>query len=74
MPQASALIALGRVTLGPAMRALLPANVSPTEPLGKFLTEMAMGRYEGRLTGAGVQTVKGSRIVNNAGFRRLAGL
>ncbi|CRK16633.1 hypothetical protein BN1708_002890 [Verticillium longisporum] len=50
---------------------------SPTEPLGQFLTGMAMGKYDGPLAagGPGVQTLSGgSRVVSNVGFRRLFGL
>ncbi|KAM0326631.1 hypothetical protein ACHAQA_006500 [Verticillium albo-atrum] len=50
---------------------------SPTEPLGKFLTGMAMGKYDTQLAagGQGVLPLKGgSRIVENVGFRRIFGL
>jgi hypothetical protein len=45
------------------------------EQLGRFLTEMAMGRYEDRLVGGkGVQMVGEMPILENTAFRRLAGL
>ncbi|KAM0271886.1 hypothetical protein ACHAQH_008949 [Verticillium albo-atrum] len=50
---------------------------SPTEPLGKFLTGMAMGKYEDQLVagGQGVHSLNGGlRIVANVGFRRIFGL
>ncbi|RLL96926.1 hypothetical protein CFD26_101913 [Aspergillus turcosus] len=61
--------------LGPVFRAATPGLCSPTEPLGRFLTEMAMGRYEDRLVGGkGVQMVGEMPILENTAFRRLAGL
>lgn len=57
--------------LGPGLRALWPAQVSPTRELGEVLVRLAMG--DGRaLEGAGVEGE--GRTVGNVGLRRLAGL
>lgn len=60
----------------PVVRVGYKAESCPTEPLGMFLAEMAMGRYgEEKLQGAGVERLAGgSIVVSNAGFRRLTGL
>jgi hypothetical protein len=48
---------------------------SPTEPLGQFLTGMAMGRFDGKLAGDGIETLPGGMaVVENTAFRRLMGL
>lgn len=60
---------------GPVFRAAMPGLCSPTEQLGRVLTEMAMGRYEDRLVGGkDVQMVGEMPILENTAFRRLAGL
>jgi hypothetical protein len=66
-------------TVLPALRLLKPSSTSPTEPLGKFLTEMAMGRFDEKLEERnrpfGISALPGGlRIVSNIGFRNLAGL
>ncbi|KAF6790355.1 nucleoside-diphosphate-sugar epimerase [Colletotrichum sojae] len=63
--------------LGPVIRATYQSFVSPTEVLGRFMTEMAMGKHDDGLAagGKGVITLNGgSRVVENVGFRRMAGL
>ncbi|KAM0108811.1 hypothetical protein ACP6JB_005467 [Aspergillus fumigatus] len=61
--------------LAPVFRAAMPGLCSPTEQLGRFLTEMAMGRHEDRLVGGkDVQMVGEMPILENMAFRRLAGL
>ncbi len=48
---------------------------TPTEPLGRFLTGMAMGMWDGALDGEGVERLPGgSAVVGNRGFRRMMGL
>ncbi|OLN87587.1 Protein fmp52, mitochondrial [Colletotrichum chlorophyti] len=67
----------GNRFLGPVVRAILPSFVSPTEVLGKFMVEMAMGKVDSQLAagGKGIVTLNGGlRVVENVGFRRLAGL
>lgn len=71
----------GMVTLlGPVVRTrAFPASWSPTEPLGRFLTEVALGKWQqdenGDDDGSGVEEGPGeSRIFGNAAFVRLSGL
>ncbi|KAK7958057.1 nucleoside-diphosphate-sugar epimerase [Apiospora saccharicola] len=60
----------------PAIRALWPGMSSPTEPLGRFLTELAMGRHAEalRVGGDGVQKIGEFPIIENSAFRRMAKL
>ncbi|GKT51500.1 uncharacterized protein ColSpa_11681 [Colletotrichum spaethianum] len=63
--------------VGPLTRTLYPSFVSPTETLGRFMAEMAMGKVDAGMAagGKGITTLNGGlRIVENVGFRRLAGL
>lgn len=66
--------------LGPVMRTRpFRDYLSPTEPLGRFLTEVAMGKWEGPgVEGPGVERTgpgeSGGVVIGNAGFVRLAGL
>ncbi|KAI8665550.1 hypothetical protein LRP88_03950 [Fusarium phalaenopsidis] len=62
--------------LGPLMRTLLHPLHSPTDKLGSFLAEMAMGKYDKQLDagGKGITDLNGSRILDNWAFRRLYGL
>ncbi|KAI8243405.1 Botcinic acid biosynthesis cluster B protein 16 [Colletotrichum sp. SAR 10_99] len=65
------------VMIGPLTRTLVPSFVSPTEYLGKFMTEMAMGKHDASLAAGGQGIIPlngGLRIVENIGFRRLVGL
>ncbi|KAK1445579.1 nucleoside-diphosphate-sugar epimerase [Colletotrichum melonis] len=76
-PNAGALYNAMNMLLGPVIRATMPSFVSPTEVLGKFMSEMAMGKMDDGLTagGKGIITLNGGlRVVENVGFRRLAGL
>lgn len=57
---------------GPGLRAFAKSRWSPTEPLGKFMTEMAMGRWDASLEGLGIEKVGDFPVVENVGFRRLA--
>ncbi|KAF9880156.1 nucleoside-diphosphate-sugar epimerase [Colletotrichum karsti] len=64
------------VTLGPLIR-MAPSLMSPTEILGGFMAEMAMGKHDAGMAagGKGIITLNGGlRVVENVGFRRLAGL
>lgn len=60
--------------LGPPIRYVAKSYWSPTEPLGKFLTEMAMGKWNNNFDGSGIIKLGDFRILENAGFRRLAEL
>ncbi|KAK8105284.1 hypothetical protein PG999_008643 [Apiospora kogelbergensis] len=74
-PGPLALRLMGPVLL-PAIRTLMPSFHSPTEPLGRFLTELAMGRHADqlRVEGKGLQKVGEFPILENSVFRRLAKL
>ncbi|KAI1206035.1 putative nucleoside-diphosphate-sugar epimerase [Annulohypoxylon truncatum] len=62
------------VTLGPAIRCGMPSYWSPTADLGRFLTEIAMGRYKGQFKANDIQMEGEFPILENSAFRRLAGL
>lgn len=48
---------------------------SPTEPLGRFMTGLAMGMWDGALDGEGVERLSGGlTVVSNTGIRRVVGL
>lgn len=62
----------------PAFRVLLSSQTTPTEPLGRFLTDMAIGKWPdaSKLAGSGVKPVgsSGFAIVHNIAVRRMMGL
>lgn len=58
-------------TLLPVLQATMPSMLSPTKDLGRFLTELASGDGSPK-EGAGVDGE--GRTINNAAFRRFAGL
>lgn len=62
--------------LGPPIRGFAKWGWSPTVPLGRFMTEMAMGRWEAQVAagGTGVERLGEFPILGNVAFRRLAGL
>jgi len=66
--------------MSPLFKAGYKSGLSPTEPLGRVLTELAMGRFgdgELRGVGKGVEEVKdggGFLVLENVALRRLAGL
>ncbi|KAI1762669.1 putative nucleoside-diphosphate-sugar epimerase [Hypoxylon sp. FL1150] len=61
--------------LGPPIRLGLRGAWSPTEELGHFMAEMAMGRYKAQFTqGKDIQMIGELPILENSAFRRLAGL
>jgi hypothetical protein len=56
------------------VKQLFPGRWSPTEPLGRFLAEMAMGRWDAELKGKEFEHVGDFAVVENSGFLKLAGL
>ncbi|KAK4863163.1 hypothetical protein LT330_001941 [Penicillium expansum] len=74
IPSAGIVSNIGIALLAPGVRCFMKSMHSPTEHLGSFLTEMAMGRYEEKLQGPGVFRLGGGYIVENAGMRRILGL
>ncbi|KAL8382025.1 hypothetical protein RB595_006011 [Gaeumannomyces hyphopodioides] len=67
-----------RNVLLPTVRVFMNSLMSPTEHLGKFMTDMAIGKWPdaSKLAGPGVKPLgsSGFAIVENAGFRRMMGL
>jgi hypothetical protein len=64
----------GIALIAPGIRHLYKSMHSPTEHLGSFLTDMAIGRYEAKLPGPGVFRLGGGYVIENAGMRRILGL
>ncbi|KAK4031180.1 hypothetical protein C8A01DRAFT_21570 [Parachaetomium inaequale] len=61
--------------MSPVMKYAAKSKWSPTEPLGRFLTGMATGLWDGALGGEGVERLPGGfTVVENTGVRRLIGL
>lgn len=60
--------------LGPPIRYLAKSYWSPTQQLGKFLTEMAMGKWESQFRGPGIEKIGDFSLVENVAFHRLSGL
>lgn len=56
------------------IRNFWPSVDSPTEPLGKFMTEMAMGKWDAKYDGVGIEKLGHLPILENKAFRRLAEL
>ncbi|KAF5545092.1 nucleoside-diphosphate-sugar epimerase [Fusarium phyllophilum] len=59
--------------MGPLVRTVLQSLHSPTEKLGPFLMNMAMGKYDKPLEAVGndISSINGSRILENVAFQRL---
>ncbi|KAK4244787.1 hypothetical protein C7999DRAFT_16980 [Corynascus novoguineensis] len=61
--------------LSPIAKYAARSKWSPTEPLGRFLTGMAMGMWDGALEGEGVERLPGGfTVVENPCMRRVMGL
>lgn len=61
--------------LGPPIRLAFKNYHSPTEPMGKVLTELAMGHHKAQFrAGKDIQMVGAMPILENSVLRRLAGL
>ncbi|PHH84610.1 hypothetical protein CDD83_1659 [Cordyceps sp. RAO-2017] len=74
IPDPGLIYGVGLAALAPAIRCAARGMHSPTEPLGDFLTQLAMGRMDGALDGQGAFRLGSSWVVENAGFRRMMGL
>ncbi|PKS05453.1 hypothetical protein jhhlp_008829 [Lomentospora prolificans] len=57
-------------TTGPVMRNF-NSIWSPTEQLGQFLTQMAMGKFDSKLTGPGIDKVGNFSVIENSAIHRL---
>ncbi|KAI2602163.1 putative nucleoside-diphosphate-sugar epimerase [Hypoxylon sp. NC1633] len=60
--------------IGPIIRHGAQFAWSPTQDLGRFLTEMAMGRYKDQFKAKDIQMEGEFPILENTAFRRLMGL
>lgn len=60
--------------VGPLIRNFLKSRWSPTESMGRFMVEMALGKWDDQLQGPDIEKVGDFPVVGNAGLRRLAGL
>jgi hypothetical protein len=64
-----------RMSIGPLFRAAVPNICSPTERLGRFTTELAMGQHQKQLVSTkDIQMIGAMPLLENTAFRRLAGL
>lgn len=62
-------------TLVPAIKTFQRSMHAPTEPLGKFLAEMAAGKHQEALKHRDIVTLGGGlRLIENSSFRRIMGL
>lgn len=59
--------------MGPVLRALTPAFVSPTRIVGSFLTGLAMGNCES-LPSEKEGVIGSGRIISNRAMREMSGL
>ncbi|KAI1383815.1 putative nucleoside-diphosphate-sugar epimerase [Hypoxylon trugodes] len=59
--------------LGPVIKCGFPGYWSPTQDLGRFLTEVAMGRYKDQFKAKDIEMVGEFPIIANTAFRRLGG-
>jgi hypothetical protein len=73
-PQPSAVIKALEVALAYPIRWVVKSGHSPTEPLGRFLTQMAMNQLDDKLEGPGAFKLGPSWVVRNTGIRRVVGL
>lgn len=60
--------------VGMPIRTFYKGMHSPTEMLGGFFAQLAMGRLDGRLEGPGAFNLNGSWVVQSLGVRRAMGL
>ena len=58
--------------VGPALRLLMPSQVSPTGALSKVLADLATGDGNALQAGRGIEA--NGRTVRNVAMRRLGGL
>ncbi|RMZ81606.1 hypothetical protein DV737_g2477, partial [Chaetothyriales sp. CBS 132003] len=72
IPSPGVLENVARTLLASVFRVATPEKCSPTQPLGRFLVEAAMGEYDEQLKSSTAEG--GLTIVDNAMFRKLAGL
>jgi len=71
IPPYTAVKRVAAAVLTPVLRLAMRGRLSPTEPLGVFLTEMAMGKWDGRLPEPQFKKVGDFTIVDPWDIRRL---
>ncbi|KAJ5730627.1 uncharacterized protein N7483_005135 [Penicillium malachiteum] len=74
IPALGVIYKVSELLLGPGVRHLYKSMHSPTNHLGPFLTEMAMGRMDVKIEGTGSFKLGGGWVVENKGMRRMLGL
>ncbi|KAJ5621613.1 hypothetical protein N7528_006396 [Penicillium herquei] len=74
IPALGVIYKVSELLLGPGVRHLYKSMHSPTNYLGPFLTEMAMGRMDSKIEGTGSFKLGGGWVVENKGMRRMLGL
>lgn len=63
------------LVLGPPIRTVFTRYHSPTEHLGRVLTELALGRFDGRfVAGNDIQMIGEFPVLENTALRRFSGL
>lgn len=72
LPEMGAAKNVMATVLSPVAKQTMRGKWSPTEPLGRFLTGMAMNMWEGALDGEGVERLPGGfTVVNNPAMWRV---
>ncbi|KAI1474886.1 putative nucleoside-diphosphate-sugar epimerase [Daldinia eschscholtzii] len=74
IPAKLPLLKAAEVFMGIPIKYAMKSYWSPTQDLGRFLTEMAMGRYKDQLKAKDIQMEGDFPILENSAFRRLSGL
>lgn len=73
IPDPGMLLKATMVAFGPVIRNLYTSMHSPTEMLGPFFTQMAMGRLDGKIEGPGAFKLGGGWVIGNVAIRRMMG-
>jgi len=60
--------------LSPVIRTAAKSSWSPTQQLGQFLVEMAMGKKESGLAGDGIEKIGDFKIVNTDAINKATGI
>jgi uncharacterized protein YbjT (DUF2867 family) len=64
----------GIALIAPGIRCLWKSMHSPTDKLGPFLTDLAMGKMDTKIQGPGAFRLGGGWVIENVGMRRMLGL
>jgi hypothetical protein len=75
LPAQPALLKVFETAIGLPIRLCAHSYWSPTEPLGKFLAEVAMGKYQNQfVAGKDIEKIGEFPIIENTALRRLVGI